>query len=61
MPTTVEALKKQIMSAPVVRCDEVAWSFLGISMAGYNALISMAAGVGVVLRGDMGGLRYERL
>ena len=27
MPTTVEALKKQIMSAPVVRCDEVAWSF----------------------------------
>ena len=46
MPTTVEALKKQIMSAPVVRCDEVAWSFLGISMAGYNALISMAAGVG---------------
>jgi len=46
MPMTVEALKAQIMSAPVVRCDEVAWSFLGLSMAGYNALISTAAGIG---------------
>jgi len=27
----------------VVLCDEAAWSFLGVSMAGYNALISLAA------------------
>ena len=26
------------------RCDAVAWSLLGVSMAGYNALISFAAG-----------------
>ena len=26
-----------------VRCDEAAWRFLGISMAGYNALFSIAA------------------
>ena len=26
----------------VVRCDEAAWRFLGISLAGYNALISLA-------------------
>lgn len=45
MPMTVEALKKQIMNAPVARCDEVAWSFLGISMAGYNALLSFAVGI----------------
>src|SRR5579863_6292513 len=25
----------------VVRCDEVQWKFLGISLAGYNALISL--------------------
>jgi disulfide bond formation protein DsbB len=25
-----------------VRCDEAAWRFLGISLAGYNALISFA-------------------
>ncbi|MEM1345354.1 MAG: disulfide bond formation protein B [Pseudomonadota bacterium] len=32
----------QIMATPVVRCDEVAWDFLGISMAGWNALASLA-------------------
>jgi disulfide bond formation protein DsbB len=24
-----------------VRCDEIPWSFLGISLAGYNAIISL--------------------
>ena len=32
-----------IMNAPVVRCDEAAWTFLGISLAGFNFLISTAA------------------
>jgi len=52
MPMTVEALKQQIMNAPVVRCDEVAWSLMGISMAGYNTLLSLALGLGglVLLR-----------
>ncbi len=36
-------LRAQIMNAPIVRCDEVAFAFLGISMAGWNALF--AAGV----------------
>ena len=31
----------QIMSAPLVRCDEIAWEFLGLSMAGWNAVISI--------------------
>ncbi len=26
----------------MVRCDEAAWRFLGLSLAGYNALISLA-------------------
>lgn len=30
----------QIMAAPIVRCDQVQWSFLGISMAGWNAILS---------------------
>lgn len=46
MPMTVEALKQQIMNAPVVRCDEVAWSLMGISMAGYNMLLSLTLGLG---------------
>lgn len=28
--------------APIVMCDDVVWSFLGLSMASYNALISFA-------------------
>lgn len=35
-------LLKKLESIRVVRCDEVAWSFLGISLAGYNVLISLA-------------------
>ena len=34
--TTLEELRKQVMEAPVVRCDQVAWSLAGISMAGWN-------------------------
>lgn len=37
-----EDLMAQIMSAPLVRCDDIAWSFAGLSMAGWNALISLA-------------------
>ena len=30
-----------IMATPLIRCDEVQYSFLGISMAGWNAIISI--------------------
>ena len=39
---SLEALRAQVMKAPVTRCDEVAWSLFGISMAGYNVAISLA-------------------
>jgi len=29
-----------LMEAPLVKCDEIAWSLFGISMAGYNMLIA---------------------
>src|SRR3984957_18201963 len=32
----------QLDSVHVVRCDEAAWRLLGISLAGYNVLISLA-------------------
>ena len=35
-----EDLLNQILAAPVVRCDEIAWDMLGISMAGWNAILS---------------------
>lgn len=34
-----------VMNTPLVRCDEPAWSLLGISLAGFNFLISTAAGI----------------
>ncbi len=39
---TVEALKAQILRQQPVRCDEVAWSLWGVSLAGWNMLASMA-------------------
>ncbi len=39
---TIEQLRAQILNAPIVRCDEIAWSLFGISMAGYNALLCAA-------------------
>ncbi|MEL6992697.1 MAG: disulfide bond formation protein B [Pseudomonadota bacterium] len=36
-----EELLDQIMNAPLVRCDEVAWQLLGLSMASWNALFSL--------------------
>jgi disulfide bond formation protein DsbB len=35
-------LLKKIESIRIVRCDEVQWRFLGLSLAGYNVLISLA-------------------
>jgi disulfide bond formation protein DsbB len=35
-------LLQQIMAAPLVRCDEVAWSLAGLSMAGWNGVVSLA-------------------
>ncbi len=34
-------LSQDIFAAPIVRCDAIAWSLFGISMAGYNALLSL--------------------
>ncbi|MCY1670397.1 disulfide bond formation protein B [Novosphingobium sp. SL115] len=34
-----------IMNAPVIRCDVAPWALAGISLAGYNFLISMAGAV----------------
>ncbi len=42
-----------IMKAPLVRCDEVQWSLFGISLAGYNFIISTLSGLTILnlLRG----------
>ena len=46
--TSTAELLKQITHAPLVRCDEVQFRFLGISMAGWNAILSLG-GAGLIL------------
>jgi disulfide bond formation protein DsbB len=41
---------KRLQEINITRCDEAAWRFLGLSLAGYNALISFAL-AGVALAG----------
>lgn len=36
------SLLERLDKVKVVRCDEVQWRFLGLSLAGYNVLISLA-------------------
>ena len=37
---TPQQMVEALRAAPIVRCDEIPWSLFGISMAGYNALLS---------------------
>jgi disulfide bond formation protein DsbB len=37
---SIEELRARLLAAPVVRCDEPQWTLLGVTMAGYNVLLS---------------------
>lgn len=37
---SIDGLREAILNAPTVRCDEIPWSFMGLSFANYNALFS---------------------
>ena len=39
-----------IVDTPVIRCDEAAWRFLGLSFAGWNAVVSLGL-AGIALWG----------
>ena len=38
--STLEELKQKLLATPVARCDEPVWFFLGLSMAGWNAILT---------------------
>ena len=42
-------LLKQITHAPLVRCDEVQFRFLGVSMAGWNAILSLSGAAAILI------------
>ena len=37
----IDSLRNFLSNVPITKCDEVIWSYLGISMAGYNMLFSL--------------------
>lgn len=43
--SSVEALKASLFNAPTVRCDEVQFQFLNISMAGWNVIFCFFAAI----------------
>lgn len=38
---SIESLREQLLKTPFVRCDKVTWRLLGLSLAAYNALLSL--------------------
>jgi disulfide bond formation protein DsbB len=38
---STDELMDQILSAPLVRCDEIPWELFGLSMAAWNGVISL--------------------
>ncbi|MEZ5681080.1 MAG: disulfide bond formation protein B [Erythrobacter sp.] len=40
---------EDIMNTPLVRCDEPAWTLFGISLAGFNFLISTSAAIAILV------------
>lgn len=45
---TVDEMQQALEMTAPVRCDEPAWAFLGISMAGYNLIYGAIAGIAVL-------------
>ncbi len=41
--------EKSIMNAPLVRCDVAPWELFGISLAGYNFLLSSAGAIAILI------------
>ena len=54
-PQSAMGLLQQMERTRVVPCDEASWRFLGLSLAGYNALIS--AGIVAVIGWALGASR----
>lgn len=46
---TPDDLLKAIIHAPIIRCDEVQFRFLGISMAGWNAILSLSGAAAILI------------
>ncbi|WP_445191459.1 disulfide bond formation protein B [Sphingomonas sp. Tas61C01] len=46
---TAAARLDQLMNAPIVRCDAAQWTLGGVSLAGFNAILSLAGAAAILL------------
>lgn len=46
---TMDELLDRIMQAPLIRCDVAQWTLFGVSLAGFNAVFSLAGGLAVLV------------
>ncbi|MDH3597214.1 MAG: disulfide bond formation protein B [Rhodospirillales bacterium] len=44
MTLPIEQLREQLLATDFVPCDQVSWSLFGVSLAGYNLLLSLVLG-----------------
>ncbi len=42
---SIEELRQRILNAPLARCDDVPWTLLGLSMAGWNGILGVVLGL----------------
>jgi len=47
--TNPQDMLAEIMATPLVRCDVPQWTFAGISLAGFNAILSLGGAVWVAM------------
>ncbi|MCD2315038.1 disulfide bond formation protein B [Sphingomonas sp. IC-11] len=45
---STDEMLRRLLAAPVIRCDSAQWTLLGVSLAGYNAILSLG-GAAVIL------------
>ena len=45
---SAEDMLRDVFARPMVRCDDIQWSWLGISMAGWNAIVSILSAFAIL-------------
>jgi disulfide bond formation protein DsbB len=60
LPQTLGGLQQALQGPPAPRCDEVPWSLFGVSMAGYNFLLSLGGALAILAIMRRAGRRVRR-
>ena len=58
-PSSCNGARAGIVDTPVIRCDEASWRFLGLSFAGWNAVVSAFLAARRRLWGDAPALAHS--